>query len=308
VAAEYDEQRLALRGLRHDQPQPPRDLWARTAAAIEAEPARRRSARRGSGILGLTPLVGALVVAVAIGAGLLNSSILFTPLGSTTKGDDVVATPIALAGGEVQVLSRGEDGTLEILSQHVDEVWPVAADTCGLTPDLAVTTLGDLGPGADVNAVISPDHGQMVVFELGDGAQGVYVVPVKSPGTTAATATPDTLASTAAASADLSAGTTASGGPDATELPSQSTDAPATPSEPPSTTAATASVDLSADPGATPAATATPGTDRRPRPTRPPPRPTSPPRGRRRARTLRRPSRRMRPPSRPPRRRARRSR
>ncbi len=40
VAAEYDEQRLAFRALRDLAPEPPRDLWARTSAAIEAERAR----------------------------------------------------------------------------------------------------------------------------------------------------------------------------------------------------------------------------------------------------------------------------
>ena len=37
VAAGYDEDRLALRSLRGHEPEPPRDLWARTSAAIERE-------------------------------------------------------------------------------------------------------------------------------------------------------------------------------------------------------------------------------------------------------------------------------
>jgi len=37
VAAQYDADRAALRGLREAPPEPPRDLWARTAAAIERE-------------------------------------------------------------------------------------------------------------------------------------------------------------------------------------------------------------------------------------------------------------------------------
>ena len=40
VAAEYDDQRSALRSLRLDTPEPPRDLWARTSAALESEGAR----------------------------------------------------------------------------------------------------------------------------------------------------------------------------------------------------------------------------------------------------------------------------
>ena len=36
TAAAFEEDRLALRALRDNAPEPPRDLWARTAAAIEA--------------------------------------------------------------------------------------------------------------------------------------------------------------------------------------------------------------------------------------------------------------------------------
>ena len=45
VAAAYEADRLALRGLRDQQPEPPRDLWARTAAAIERESAVARRPR-----------------------------------------------------------------------------------------------------------------------------------------------------------------------------------------------------------------------------------------------------------------------
>src|SRR6476659_7466153 len=41
IAAEYEADRVALRALRADTPTPPRDLWARTAAAIETESAAR---------------------------------------------------------------------------------------------------------------------------------------------------------------------------------------------------------------------------------------------------------------------------
>ena len=65
VAAEYDEQRLALRALRFDEPVPPRDLWARTAAKIEAEPSptTTREPRRRTGFGVYASLTGALIVA-----------------------------------------------------------------------------------------------------------------------------------------------------------------------------------------------------------------------------------------------------
>jgi hypothetical protein len=77
VAAAYEADRAALRGLRDHQPEPPRDLWARTAAAIERESAGRngasrrafRSARSGPG---LGVLSGVAVIAVVLGASVLS--------------------------------------------------------------------------------------------------------------------------------------------------------------------------------------------------------------------------------------------
>src|SRR4051794_5514943 len=53
VADEYDRQRVELRTLRLESPTPPRDLWARTAASLDAvagtSAARRGAAARPSG-------------------------------------------------------------------------------------------------------------------------------------------------------------------------------------------------------------------------------------------------------------------
>src|SRR5436190_23280592 len=72
VEDEYTAQRLELRALRDRMPQPPRDLWARTAAAIERE-SRFRDGSAPRNLIGrrlLAPsalLATALVVAVAVG-------------------------------------------------------------------------------------------------------------------------------------------------------------------------------------------------------------------------------------------------
>ena len=68
IAAEYAADRLALRALRETAPEPPRDLWARTAAAIEQEsggqrPATSSSPRRES-LIALGALSGVAVIAV----------------------------------------------------------------------------------------------------------------------------------------------------------------------------------------------------------------------------------------------------
>ena len=96
IARDYAAQRLELRALREPTPVPPRDLWARTAAAIESE-SRHGSRSRGSRHATLRPfalLAGALVVAIAV--GVLTSSQL--PFGgvTTTPG---TSQPPAIALG-----------------------------------------------------------------------------------------------------------------------------------------------------------------------------------------------------------------
>ncbi len=70
IAADYAAQRSALHALRNARPEPPRDLWARTAAAIDAHPAPGARAN-GRGWLPLAPAAGLLVVALAV-LGVLN--------------------------------------------------------------------------------------------------------------------------------------------------------------------------------------------------------------------------------------------
>ena len=75
VADAYEAQRQELRAMRDPVPLPPRDLWARTAAAIEQEPGfrdRRSTRRRWFAPL----LAAALVVAVVVGT-LTSSRLLF---------------------------------------------------------------------------------------------------------------------------------------------------------------------------------------------------------------------------------------
>src|SRR5690348_11014743 len=96
IAADYAAQRLELRALREPAPVPPRDLWARTAAAIEQE--SRHGARgraRRSSLRPFALLAGALVVAIAVGT-LTSSQWLFgnpTTAPGTQPPAIAVATP-----------------------------------------------------------------------------------------------------------------------------------------------------------------------------------------------------------------------
>ena len=71
-ANEYLENRDRLRTLRDVAPPPPRDLWARTAAAIELESQRRRrTPMRG---MPLGAMSGIVVIVVVLGATLLSNT------------------------------------------------------------------------------------------------------------------------------------------------------------------------------------------------------------------------------------------
>jgi hypothetical protein len=100
VAAAYAADRLALRALGDDQPEPPRDLWARTAAAIEilsneaGVPDERQleSSRGGRNGLPLGAMSAFAVVVVVVGATLLSNGLgIFR--GQTATQDNGGAAP-----------------------------------------------------------------------------------------------------------------------------------------------------------------------------------------------------------------------
>jgi hypothetical protein len=183
IAADYEAQRAALRALRAASPEPPRDLWARTSAAIDA--GARPRPRVAVGALPLAPAAGLLVLAIAV-ASVLNGTSPLTP-GTPAAAE---ATPITLPAGVLQVISRGEDGSVEILSRHLDQVCPMGTTSCGLSDSLDVTQSAQLEGNARLAAIISPTEDHLVVIERGDGPQRVYVLAVPHPDTE--TPPPDT--------------------------------------------------------------------------------------------------------------------
>ncbi len=189
AAAEYNTQRRELRTLRERTPQPPRDLWARTAASIERE-ARHRSLtpprRRQRSILApYALLAGALVVAVVVGT--LSSSqrpIVSTASATSATGGPTATTPLASAGAtplaialqEVDYLGRGRDGEFHLYTTNVSEVCPKDADTCAMTEPTSVRTIGPL---SSPETVFGSGDAPLVV--LGDGADGSSVFAVARP-------------------------------------------------------------------------------------------------------------------------------
>lgn len=212
--------RALLRGLRERTPEPPRDLWARTSAAIE----REARTRRGRGAVATArgrrlpfgAAAGALIVMVVIGASLIPP--IVQP--SATPGNSAVgvsaepqATTFEVTAGPVAYLRSGADGSWEFVSADVDGVCPrtrpscrpLAEDDPGRPMSLAGTPIG---------VTISPTDDQLVVEArgAGTGPDKIYVVPVP-------VATPHaTPAPTAAATGGTSSSPPATSAP-ATPLP-----------------------------------------------------------------------------------------
>ncbi len=184
VAAAYDADHLAFGALREAVPMPPRDLWARTAASLDAEPGARvrlgrprRSMDRSSALL--APIAGIAVVAIVVGSGLLNGS---TSTPGALAPSAAPPTPIAMTARDVSVLSMDSDGGFQIQTRRVDEVCPLAASECQVEPSFEVAQVAGIGGWDSLDAIISPTKDSLVLVQRGtSGSDGVFVVPVTRP-------------------------------------------------------------------------------------------------------------------------------
>jgi hypothetical protein len=262
LAEQYAADREALRALRDVAPVPPRDLWARTASAIEVESGRRRDPRtssRRAARLPIGALSGIAVIAVVIGVSTLSSGIITpsridlsekpsdqtsTTGGEAGSGPEVAqATPFAVGAGSVQWVDKSANGSLAYNNAAVEEVCP-AEDTSGC-PMLRDQSQQDLqldskprtiieSPAGGQDVVISTagdDSDQIIVFDLPEGTP----TPTTNPTETAVAPPPSTEPTETAG--------TPSGAPSSTD-----------PSETPSASAETSS----ASPSATPEDTSAP--------------------------------------------------
>jgi hypothetical protein len=141
IADSYASDRLLLRQLRDQTPEPPRDLWARTAAGIEREgaahpPARRPGReRRGTSLPALSALsglavVGVVVVATAISSGLLGpagrDNVTASPsIALASLGIPPQSPAIAVGAGKVHWLGAADDGAFAYNVADVDVVCPI---------------------------------------------------------------------------------------------------------------------------------------------------------------------------------------
>ncbi|MFL5719077.1 MAG: zf-HC2 domain-containing protein [Chloroflexota bacterium] len=273
VANGYESDRVALRAMRDRTPEPPRDLWARTAAAIEreSETQRGRPRRRTPGRTGpaLGVLSGVAVIAVVIGASLMSGGWLNGPatgpgqptappvaLASTSARPG--ATPMAVGAGSVGWVGTSADGRLAYNVAAVDEVCPVERQ-----PDCAEIADRD---SRHVELTIRPKsisqspvrNEAVVVGSDGSGSDSVLVIslPTAEP---SRTPSPTRSPSPTPKATPTSTPVEASIEPSASTEPSGSaSEAPASATPEATATASATPIEPTARPTATPEPTETP--------------------------------------------------
>jgi hypothetical protein len=275
IATAYETDRRTLRSLRGHEPEPPRDLWARTSAALERESARRGRAgrRQATGSSRRVPALGVLsgvaaVVVIVVGASVLSGgfrqapSTAVVPSGTpppvavASTGTRPGATPIAVGAASVGWIGTASNGRLAYNSAAVDEVCPVDRQ-----PDCPAVA-GRQSKPVDLtvrpkSVSRSPVRNEAVVVTDGAASDSVMVItlPATEPG---ATPTPAETVKPSQPPTETPATS-----PDGSQTPPSSPSVPATseptPAETPvATPDATPSepVDATPSPLATPEATA----------------------------------------------------
>jgi hypothetical protein len=245
VAEAYVADRLALRSLRDITPEPPRDLWARTAAGIEREAGGRGRAGRATSRRSRVPfgaVSGVAVIAIVLGATALSGAWnvgapgVDTANTSPAANGDAAATPMLVAAGSVGWVRTLEDGAYAYNVAALDEVCPMGdRPDCAALDDQAFERLNLAA--APKSVIGSPTDGQaIVVGQDASGRQSIFVVSLPKAGTESQppratpkpTKTP-TPTETATATPAEAASTTPSEAPDPTETPATTPEAATSP-------------------------------------------------------------------------------
>ncbi|HEX5015309.1 MAG TPA: zf-HC2 domain-containing protein [Candidatus Limnocylindrales bacterium] len=237
IAGEYATQRLEMRALKERAPVPPRDLWARTSAALERESVHRTPRRRSwaSSLRPYALLAGALVVAIVVGT--LSSSQRPIPGPTTPPGTSpqiavatdspppVAPTPIALPPQDVAYISPGRNGNYELRQGRFDEMCPTDATDC--ESDQMTESAREIGPLATPEAVYGADGKPLVI--VGEGDQGSRVLALVVPAPRAGATSRPTASAPDGASDSPPPSETVSSAPPPSEEPTQSSAATPTP-------------------------------------------------------------------------------
>jgi hypothetical protein len=180
--AGYEADRAAMRGLRSASPDAPRDLWARTSAALDAEASRRAAAARPAvgaprRWIPLRPARGAYAAAVAalVIVALLGSGVvpgLIGPRGSFVA----TATPLAVEPGVIAYFSS-RDGDVGVYMGRIASVCPEAFEANCQPIDSDVTKVASFAKDfVPQQLAVSPDGKQAAVVGTSSTGGAVYAV------------------------------------------------------------------------------------------------------------------------------------
>ena len=193
----YLADRSLLRGLRETPPEPPRDLRARTMAALDRESVAQ--SRRGRSVRGLEPsrrpslpfgaAAGALIVLVVVGATVVQQLFPTTgpnkgPGGSQTAfgSAEPPTTPFPVpptAVNDVGWVQPGADGSWELVLADVTSLCPRTRPGCQPLGEVQPGRIVDLGSKPH-GVTISPTESQLVVETRGQGSTPgrIFVVAI----------------------------------------------------------------------------------------------------------------------------------
>ena len=177
TADDYEGLHAELRGLQR--PEPPRDLWARTSAALDAVDARAGRMAGAHAAVRRTPnrtlLASALAVAVVVvlaGASLLAQPPIAGRPGSSSPGAVAAGAPthaVASQAPQAPLVVVNGTGYWIASSGGVYEIRDSSADCAAPSDSCTVSgwpgrTLGSITSDSQVLAVVAPDARQAVVW------------------------------------------------------------------------------------------------------------------------------------------------
>jgi hypothetical protein len=191
VAAEYEAIHLEFRGL--PTPPPPRDLWARTAAALDAvdgsaargSAGRGRAAGAGRRPLFTTAAAVGVVVVVAVasvlvqtpivnpGSGPANASNIALATNSSGTASEEAKPPLAVVNGTTYWLANDDTGVYQIKGAATQ---CVATDGSCTVTEASGQTLGSIASDSNVSAVIAPNASQAAVWS----ADKIAILPLST--------------------------------------------------------------------------------------------------------------------------------
>jgi hypothetical protein len=250
IDTEYRNDRALLRAMRVVPP--PRDLWARTSAALDMEQdasrsRRRRRTRRRAGLSvvafprrGWAP-IGALgsIAAVLVVGFLLGNMLIAGPTAPShviaqgaSATPNLVPTPINVPPGDVAWVDTNSDGSIVLRQAPVSDVCPNDAQAGCVPIDRNASNVATLSVKPK-SVHQSATSGQMVIIGQGSGPAGLslFIVNVgKAPAPTptpsvGATSPTTSSPSTTAATGSPALATPASNSPTASVGPTPQTSA-----------------------------------------------------------------------------------